>query len=135
MAKFNEIKVGDIVCHDGQVARVMEKVNISMENPHPIIRIVGPTIDSRLHPTNVQLMEAIELPQLKVGDRVHVNDIPKYERPRTDGIWLPDMDDFIGKDYIVKELWDHPQLGHLAKLDDWWFRVYHLSEISKYDMI
>lgn len=135
MAKFAEIKVGDIVYHDGRIARVMEKTNITMENPHPIIRIVGPTIDSRLHPTNVQLVESIKLPQLKVGDRVHVNDIPKYERTQNDGIWLADMDEFIGKDYVVKELWDHPQLGHLAKLDDWWFRTYHLSEISKYDII
>lgn len=119
----------------GRLPESWRKRTSQWKTPHPIIRIVGPTIDSRLHPTNVQLMEAIELPQLKVGDRVHVNDIPKYERPRTDGIWLPDMDDFIGKDYIVKELWDHPQLGHLAKLDDWWFRTYHLSEISKYDII
>lgn len=131
MAKFNEIKVGDIVSYDGQVARVMEKTG----STRSVIRIIGPTIDDRVHPNNVQLMKSIELPRLKVGDRVHVNDIPTYERPRTDGIWLSDMDNFLGKDYIVKELWDHSQYGHLVKLDEWWFRTYHLSEIPQYDMI
>lgn len=135
MVKFTDVKVGDIVHHNGRVARVIEKTNITMANPYPLIRIVGPTIDSRLHTTNVQLMTSIKLPQLKVGDKVHINDVPAYERPQSDGVWLSDMIDSIGKEYIVQDLWDHPQFGLVAKLNGWWFRTYHLSEVSQYDMI
>lgn len=135
MAKFTDVKVGDIVFHNGHVARIIEKTNITMENPYPLIRIVGPTIDSRLHSTNVQLMTSIELPQLKIGDKVRVDDIPAYERPQSDGVWLSHMINFIGKEYTVKNLWDHPQFGPVAELDGFWFRTYHLSEIPQYDMI
>ena len=135
MAKFDEIKVGDIVFYDGRIARVMEKTNITMENAHPIIRIIGPAIDDRVRSTDVQLMKSIELPKLKVGDRVRVDDVPTYERPRTDGIWVSDMVHFIGKEYVVEDLWDHSQYGHLTKLDSWWFRTYHLSPVTPYDII
>jgi len=131
MAKFDEIKVGDIVFYDGRIARVMEKTG----STRPVIRIVGPTVDDSVHPTDVQLMKSIELPKLKVGDRVRVDDVPTYERPRIDGIWVSDMVHFIGNEYIVEELWDHSQYGHLAKLGDWWFRTYHLSPVTPYDMI
>ena len=44
MAKFSEIKVGDIVCHDGRIARVMEKTNITMENPIPLSELLVPLL-------------------------------------------------------------------------------------------
>lgn len=135
MVKVTDVKVGDVVCHNGCVARVIEKMNITMANPYPLIRIVGPTIDSTLHPTNVQLMTATKLPQLKVGDKVHINDVPAYDRPQSDGVWLSDMIELIGKEYIVQDLWDHPRFGRVAKLNGWWFRTYHLSEVPQYDMI
>lgn len=135
MAKFTDVKVGDIVSYDGHVARVMEKTNITMETLYPLIRIIGPTIDSRLHPTDVQLVKSIKLPQLKIGDRIHVDDVPEHERCLGGSVWLSDMIDFINKEYIVQDLWDHPRFGPVAKLGDWWFRTYHLSSISQYDIV
>ena len=135
MVKFEDIKVGDVVRYDGRVARVMEKIGIRMDNTLPIIKVVGPNFYAKLHPSNVLLIESIELPQLKVGNRVHVDEIPQYERRRDDGIWLDEMDAYIGKEYLVTELWNHSQLGPLAKLNGWWFRTYHLSKVSDYDII
>lgn len=135
MVKFDELKIGDMISYDGKVARVVEKRNTTGENVHPIIRIVGPTIDKRLHPADVQLMESIELPKLKVGDTVHVDDIPECERTLHDGIWIPPMSNHIGKDYTIKEVWDHSIYGTLIKLGEWWFRAYHVSPLKPYDMI
>lgn len=135
MVKLADVKVGDIVLYNGICTRIMEKMDITMETAHPIIKIVGPRINTRLHPNDVQLIKSVDLPQLRVGDTVHVADIPDYEKERGDGIWLPEMARCIGKEYVVTELWDHPQCGCLVRLDGWWFRTYHLIEICEYDMI
>lgn len=135
MVTFDELKVGDMISYDGKIARVVEKRNTTGENACPKIRVVSPTIDVRVRSTDVQLMESTELPQLKVGDAVHVDDVPECERTLNDGVWVSQMSNYIGRDYTIKEVWDHSIYGTLIKLGEWWFRVYHVSPIKPYDMI
>lgn len=135
MVKFEDIKVGDIVTYNGELARVLRKDYISNTRSHPSIRIVGQNIDVNVHPSDLQLIESVQLPQFKVGDLVHVNDIPEYERDFNGDIWVPEMADCIDKDYPVTELWRHSRWGDLVKLDGWWFHAYHLSDVNQYDIV
>lgn len=135
MVKFEDIKVGDIVTYDGELARVLRKDYIASARPHPSVRIIGRNIDVNVHPSDLQLIESVQLPQFKVGDLVHVNDVPEYERDFNGDIWVPEMADCIGKDYPVTELWRHSRWGDLVKLDGWWFRAYHLSDVNQYDIV
>lgn len=135
MVKFEDIKIGDIVTYNGELARVLRKDYISNTRSHPSIRIVGQNIDVNVHPSDLQLIESVQLPQFKVGDLVHVNDIPEYERDFDGDIWVPEMADCIGKDYPVTELWRHSRWGDLVKLDGWWFHAYHLSDVNQYDIV
>lgn len=105
MVKFEDIKVGDIVTYDGELARVLRKDYIASVRSHPSVRIIGRNIDVNVHPSDLQLIESVQLPQFKVGDLVHVNDVPEYERDFDGDIWVPEMADCIGKDYPVTELW------------------------------
>ena len=135
MVKFEDIKVGDIVTYDGELARVLRKDYIASARPHPSVRIIGRNIDVNVYPSDLQLIESVQLPQFKVGDLVHVNDVPEYERDFDGDIWVPEMADCIGKDYPVTELWRHSRWGDLVKLDGWWFRAYHLSDVNQYDIV
>ena len=135
MVKFEDIKVGDIVTYNGELARVLRKDYISNTRSHPSIRIVGQNIDVNVHPSDLQLIESVQLPQFKVGDLVHVNDVPEYERDFNGDIWVPEMADYIDKDYPVTELWRHSRWGDLVKLDGWWFHAYHLSDVNQYDIV
>lgn len=135
MVKFEDIKVGDIVTYDGKLARVLRKDYISSARPHASVNIIGSDIDDDVHPSDVHLIESVQLPQFKVGDLVHINDVPDYERNIDDDIWVPEMVDCIGKDYVVTELWRHSRWGDIVKLGGWWFRAYHLSDANQYDII
>lgn len=135
MVKFEDIKVGDIATYNGELARVLRKDSISNTRSHPSIRIVGQNIDVNVHPSDLQLIESVQLPQFKVGDLVHVNDVPEYERDFNGDIWVPEMADCIDKDYPVTELWHHSRWGDLVKLDGWWFHAYHLSDTNQYDIV
>lgn len=135
MVKFEDIKVGDIVTYDGKSARVLRKDYISSARSHVSVNIIGSDINDDVHPSDVQLIESVQLPQFKVGDLVHINDVPDYERNIDDDIWVPKMIDCIGKDYPVTELLRHPRWGDLVKLNSWWFRAYHLSDTNQYDII
>ena len=54
MVKFEDIKVGDIVTYNGELARVLRKDYISNTRSHPSIRIVGQNIDVNVHPSDLQ---------------------------------------------------------------------------------
>lgn len=129
MIKFEDIKVGDIVTYNGELARVLYK----RSDPH--VRIVGQNIDVNVRLSDLQLIESVHLPQFKIGDLVHVNDVPEYERNFDGDIWVPEMADCIGNDYVVTELWRHSRWDNLVKLDGWWFHPYHLSDVTQYDII
>ena len=135
MVKFEDIKVGDIVTYDGKLARVLRKDHIANARSHPSVRIIGRDIDVNVHPSDLQLIESVQLPQFKVGDSVHINDVPDYERQFDDDLWVPEMVDCISKDYIVTKLWSHPRWGDLVKLNGWWFYTYHLSDTYQYDIV
>lgn len=129
MVKFEDIKVGDIVTYNGELARVL------YERSDPSVRIVGPNIDVNVRLSDLRLIESVQLPQFKVGDLVHVNDVPEYERDFNGDIWVSEMADCIGKYYPVTELWHHSRWGDLVKLDGWWFHAYHLSDVNQYDIV
>lgn len=135
MVKFEDIKVGDIVTYNGELARVHHKDHIANTRSRASVRIVGRNIDVNVHPSDLQLIESVQLPQFKVGDLVHVNDVPEYERDFNGDIWVPEMADCIDKDYPVTELWHHSRWGDLVKLDGWWFHAYHLSDTNQYDIV
>ena len=135
MVKFEDIKVGDIATYNGELARVLRKDYIASARSHPSVRIIGRNIDVNVHPSDLQLIESVQLPQFKVGDLVHVNDVPEYERNFNGDIWEPEMADCIGKDYPVTELWRHSRWGDLVKLDGWWFHTYHISDTNQYDIV
>ena len=129
MLKFEDIKVGDIVTYNGELARVLCK------RIYPSVRIAGQNIDVNVRLSDLQLIESVPLPQFKVGDLAHVNDVLEYERGFDGDIWVPEMADCIGKDYPVTELWHHSRWGDLVKLDGWWFHSYHLSDVAQYDIV
>ena len=129
-----EIKVGDIVEYCGQQCRVLSLINESNNNR---LHLFGSFSSSGVwvYESDVKLVESVELPTLNVGDTVFVDDVPSYEKTVSNGVWVHRMDKFIGETFKVKRFINYEEYGTLVKLDDLWFRTYHLTKVSDYDMI
>lgn len=89
------VKIGDIVSYEGNNYRVTKRfsqtVYISGENGNRGV----PVFD-------VTLIKSATLPNIEVGDDVIVHNIPRYERDEEmDGVWVCEMDEFIGGAYTV----------------------------------
>lgn len=53
MVKFEDIKVGDIVTYNGELARVHHKDHIANTRSRASVRIVGRNIDVNVHPSDL----------------------------------------------------------------------------------
>lgn len=126
-----DIKVGDIVEYDGHRYRVLKTLII----PSHSLQISGPFGNVTVKKSDVSLIESVNLPILKIGDTVVVNDVKSDEQIPTNGIWIPTTSDRVGKTFIVDDLLNHQVYGRLAYLDGLWFRTYHLEKINDYDII
>lgn len=130
-----DIKVGDIVEYVGQRCRVMRHRNVSMTNEHRQFDIRCDDFKERVYPSNVTLIESVNIPEFMVGDMAHVDNVPGCERRYEDGFWVPEMDDYIGNEYRVTESEYNSEFGPIVKLGEWWFNAWHLIPVSEYDMI
>lgn len=83
----------------------------------------------------VNLVESIEVPTLNVGDTVIINDVPACEKTASNGIWVGRMRYRMGKTFTVDKFLNHDEYGPLVKLDDLWFRTYHLEKINDFDIV
>lgn len=130
-----EIKIGDIVQYAGQRCRVMRQPNIAVDYERRQFEIRCDHFRERVHPSNVTLIESVNIPEFTIGDMVHVDDVPGCERRYEDGFWVPEMDDYIGNDYRVTDYDYNSEFGPIVKLGEWWFNAWHLIPVSEYDMI
>ena len=119
-----DIKVGDIVEYDGHRYRVLKTLII----PSHSLQISGPFGNVTVKKSDVSLIESVNLPILKIGDTVVVNDVKSDEQ-------IPTTSDRVGKTFIIDDLLNHQVYGQLAYLDGLWFRTYHLEKINDYDII
>ena len=130
-----EIKIGDIVQYTGQRCRVMRQPNIAVDYERRQFEIRCDHFRERIHPSNVTLIESVNIPEFVIGDMVHVDDVPECERRYEDGFWVPEMDDYIGNDYQVTESECNSEFGPIVKLGEWWFNAWHLIPVVDYDIV
>ena len=123
------IKISDIVSYGGHHYRVMKC------SPRTVY-ICGNGGNHIVPVSEVNLIKSTTLPDINIDDNVIVHDIPRHERDEEmDGVWVSEMDEFIGGEYKVQKVWHHDEYGPLVKLNGYWFQVYHLEPICDYDMI
>lgn len=123
------VKISDIVSYEGNHYRVMKRfsqtVCISGKNGNRCVPV-----------SDVTIIKSTILPNIKLGDDVIIHDIPRHERDEDmDGVWVYEMDEFIGGIYTVQKTWYHDEYGPLVKLNGYWFQTYHLELVNNYDMI
>lgn len=126
-----DIKVGDIVDYDGRHYRVLRCSQRSKKKLH----LFGDFSSALVYESDVKLVKSVEVPTLKAGDTVIVNDIPSYEKTALNGVWVGAMNSKIGKTFTVNKFINHDEYGPLALLGDRWFRTYHLEKINDYDIV
>ena len=126
-----DIKVGDIVEYCGKQYRVLNYSKGFKVKLH-LFSDFGSTW---AYESDVNLVESVDVPTLKVGDTVIIHDIPSYEKTASNGVWVGRMRYRIGKTFKVEKYMNHCDHGPLVLLDDLWFRTYHLEKIDDYDII
>ena len=126
-----DIKVGDIVEYCGRNYRVLHCLNEGGKRFH-LFSYYG---NVWVYESDVKLVESIEVPDLKIGDTVVVNDIPSCEKIASNGVWVYRMNKRIGKTFKVDKCMNHKEYGPLVSLDGLWFRTYHLEKVKDYDII
>ena len=126
-----DIKVGDIVEHRGRQYRVLRCSRGFKKKLH----LFSDFGSEWVYEFCVNLIESIELPTLKVGDTVIINDVPSYEKTPSNGVWVGRMNSRIGKIFDVDKVINHDEYGSLVSLDGLWFRTYHLEKVNNFDMI
>lgn len=126
-----DIKVGDIVEYDGRQYRVLKCLQRSKKKLH----LFGDFSSALVYESDVKLVNSIKIPTLKVGDTVIINDVPACEKTASNGVWVSRMRYRMGKTFTVDKFINHDEYGPLVKLDDLWFRTYHLEKINDFDII
>ena len=126
-----EIKVGDIVAYCGRKYRVLNCLNEGQKRLH-LFSYCG---NVWVYESDVKLVESIEVPDLKIGDTVVVNDVSSCEKIASNGVWVYRMGNRIGKTFEVDKCMDHKEYGPLVSLDGLWFRTYHLEKVKDYDIV
>lgn len=126
-----DIKVGDIVEYCGKQYRVLNYSKGFKVKLH-LFSDFGSTW---AYESDVNLVESIEVPTLKVGDTVIIHDVPSYEKTASNGVWVGRMRYRIGKTFTVDKFLNHDEYGPLVLLDGLWFRTYHLEKIEDYDIV
>lgn len=116
-----DIKVGDIVEYGGRKYRMLHCLNEGGKRFH-LFSYYG---NVWVYESDVKLVESIEVPDLKIGDTVVVNDIPSCEKIASNGVWVYRMNKRIGKTFEVDKCMNHKEYGPLVSLDGLWFRTYH----------
>lgn len=124
MAKFTEIKVGDLVSYQGCTVRVMSIVNSTIR----LSRFGAIYFDE----AKIQMVESVNIPKFKNNDRVFVRDIPDEEKSEYGCFWDRGMDKYVGK--IVTICTDIKRPDRV-KIDGWHFNTYHLEPVRDYDII
>lgn len=123
------VKIGDIVSYEGNDYRVMKRFSQT-------VCISGKNGNHCAPVSDVTIIKSTILPNIKLGDDVIIHDIPQHERnEEMDGVWVCEMDEFIGGVYTVQKTWYHDEYGPLVKLNGYWFQTYHLELVNNYDMI
>ena len=130
-----EIKIGDIVQYMDQRCRVMRLRNASMANEYRRFEVRCDDFKELIYPSNVALIESVNIPEFIIGDMVHVDNVPECERRHKDGFWVPEMDGYIGNEYQVTESEYNSEFGPIVKLGEWWFNAWHLIPIGDYDIV
>ena len=124
------IKVGDIVEYQGRQYRVLQYSRRSEKKFH-LFR----DFDSEwVYESDINLVESVKVPTLKVGDRVIVRDVASCEKV-SNGLWVSTMDNRIGKTFEVKRCMNNSEYGPIVLIDGLWFRTYHLEKISDFDIV
>ena len=126
-----DIKVGDIVEYCGRKYRVLHCLNEGGRRFH----LFSYSGNIWVYESDVKLVESIEVPTLKIGDTVLVNDVRACEKTPSNGVWVHRMGNRIGKTFEVDKCMDHKEYGPLVSLNGLWFRTYHLEKVKDYDMI
>lgn len=125
------VKVGDIVEYCGRRYRVL---NYSRDFK-PQLHLFSDFGSTWAYESDVNLVESVEVPTLKVGDTVIIHDVPSYEKTASNGVWVGRMRYRIGKTFTVDKFLNHDEYGPLVLLDDLWFRTYHLEKINEFDIV
>ena len=118
------IKVGDIVEYQGRQYRVLQCSRRSEKKFHLF----------RDYESDINLVESVKVPTLKVGDRVIVRDVASCEKV-SNGLWVSTMDNRIGKTFEVKRCMNNSEYGPIVLVDGLWFRIYHLEKVSDFDIV
>ena len=125
-----DIKVGDIVEYQGRQYRVLNHVNKGQKRLH-LFSSFGSVW---AYESDVNLIESVKVPTLKVGDRVIVRDVASCEKV-SNGLWVSTMDNRIGKTFEVKKCMNNSEYGPIVLIDGLWFRTYHLEKVSDFDIV
>lgn len=124
------IKVGDIVEYQGRQYCVLQCSRRSEKKFH-LFR----DFDSVwVYESDMNLVESVKVPTLKVGDRVIVRDVASCEKV-SNGLWVSTMDNRIGKTFEVKRCMNNSEYGPIVLIDGLWFRTYHLEKVSDFDIV
>lgn len=126
-----EIKVGDIVEYQDRQYRVLRCAYGFEKKLH----LFNSFNSVWAYESDVKLIESIEAPSLKRGDKVIVNDVPSCEKTASNGIWVSRMNNHIGEVFKVGSCMNHEEYGPLVSFDGLWFRTYHLEKAKDYDII
>lgn len=123
------IKIGDMVIYEGQTTRFMKYSDSTIR-----LSYFG---DVGLNINDLPLAKSITLPDLKVGDLVTIDDIPKEEKDNY-VVWWNKYKEFMVKSnaiFKIQKVERTKYHGLIFKISDEWFSAYHVIPVPDYDMI
>lgn len=132
------IKVGDIVRYKGETVRVMEKVTIAATS-NVQLRLSCFGWSSGISLDDIELVESIEPPAIKDGDKVIIKPIPIGEKDYYSVGWGITMDNFVSNNYdSVHEITNiHyvDRYGWIGTINHHTFLLYHIESANSFDII
>lgn len=133
-----DIKAGDIVKYQGKTVRVMEKVTMeSTSNTQLRLSCFG--WGSGISLDDIELVESIELPNVKDGDDVIIQPIPLGEENYYGVGWGPTMDGFVSNDHgtthKITNIHYVDRYGWIGTINHYTFQLYHITPVQSFDMI
>lgn len=133
-----DIKVGDIVKYQGKTVRVMEKVTIAATS-NVQLRLSCFGWSSGISLDDIELVESIEPPAIKDGDKVIIKPIPIGEKDYYSVGWGITMDNFVSNNYdSVHEITNiHyvDRYGWIGTINHHTFLLYHIESANSFDII
>ncbi len=133
-----DIKVGDIVKYQGETVRVMEKVTIAATS-NVQIRLSYFGWGSGISLDDIELVESIEPPTIKDGDKVIIKPIPLGEKDYYGVSWGITMDNFVSNDHDsiheITKIHYVDRYGWIGTINHHTFLLYHIEPANSFDMI